>query len=120
MMGTGQIYVHEYSKGSLFIAADLVDKGAFIGLIAYINNKYSPKDDEIINVGWKDLESGDKALIISYFVAKFGLKFFSVYDAVKSTQKYNERLFDRNENRGVSLTFNQKALNLEYTVQFSD
>ena len=30
MMGTGQMYCREYTKGSIFIAADLADKTAFV------------------------------------------------------------------------------------------
>jgi TM2 domain-containing membrane protein YozV len=59
MMGIGQFYCKEYTKGSIFIAADLADKTSLILLISYINSRYS-QSDQIIYINWSAFDPGTK------------------------------------------------------------
>ena len=89
MMGTGQIYCQDYTRGSIFMALDLLDKVAFVGLVSYVNKKYSPKGDEVINLNWQSFDSSTKLIILGYIVAKYGIRFYNVYDAIQAAKRYN-------------------------------
>ena len=119
MMGVGQIYVHEYWKGSLFIAADLTNKVLLILLINHINQKYGSKD-EVVNVDWRSFESGTKVLIIGYLVEALGTRIFSVFDAVQSAHRYNERFTGSRTERGYSFEINGDDISLGYYYRFND
>jgi hypothetical protein len=119
MMGIGQFYCKEYTKGSFFIAADLADKTSLVLLISYINNKYS-KSDQVIYINWGEFEPGTKALIISYLTAKFGLKFYSVIDAIQSAKKYNSRYVAQGEDGKLSFDLDCESVSLYYTFRFND
>lgn len=119
MMGVGQIYVQEYTKGSLFIAANFVDKASLILLISYINNKYAPGTGESIYINWQAFTPGTKFLIISYFGVSRGLKFYNVIDAFRSAQKYNERYLTQKDKKGLSFNMYQDKVSLSYTLRFS-
>ena len=120
MLGVGQIYVQEYTKGSLFIAANLADKAALILLISHINNKYSPSSGDTIYINWKEFSTGTKFLILSYFGASFGLRFYSAFDAYRSAQKYNERYNRQKDQEGLSIDFGRNSISLGYTFQFTE
>ena len=120
MMGVGQIYVQEYTKGSLFIAANMIDKASLILLISHINNKYSPSSGETIYVNWKEFNSGTKFLIISYFSATLGLRFYSAFDAYNSAKKYNDRYSPQMDQEGFSFDYKEDTFSLRYTFQFSE
>lgn len=119
MMGIGQIYCREYTKGSIFIAADLADKASLILLVSYINNKYS-QSDETIYVNWGAFEPGTKVLIISYFTIKFGLRFYNVIDAIQSAKEYNQRYMSQRDDKKLSLNVDRDSFSLYYTFHFSD
>ncbi len=119
MMGVGQIYVHEYWKGSLFIAADLTNKVLLILLINHINQKYGSKD-EVVNVDWRSFESGTKVLIIGYLVEALGTRIFSVFDAVQSAHRYNERFTGSRAEKGYSFEMNGDDISLGYYYRFND
>ena len=119
MMGIRQIYCREYTKGSLFIAADLLDKASLILLISHINNKYTPQENEVI-VNWKSFDTGTKTLIITYFTTSLGLRFYSVTDAIRSAHKYNDRFFSQKEKEGLSWAVSGSRLSLSYTIPFND
>jgi hypothetical protein len=119
MMGIGQFYCKEYTKGSFFIAADLADKTSLVLLISYINNKYS-QTGQTIYMNWGAFEPGTKILIISYFAAKFGIKFYSVIDAIQSAHKYNSRYFAEGEDSGLSFDLDHETISLYYTFRFND
>jgi hypothetical protein len=116
MMGVGQMYVQEYTKGSIFIAADLVDKASLILLITHINNRYAPSDSGLIYVNWGDFDAGTKALIISYIGLSLGLRMYCVVDAYKSAQRYNERFFSSEEKQGFSLSLNEENIAVGYSI----
>jgi hypothetical protein len=120
MMGVGQIYVQEYTKGSIFIAADLIDKASLVLLVGHINKKYAPSDDQIINVDWGEFDTGTKVLIISYFAASVGLRFYSAIDAYRSAVKYNDRYKRRDTNAGLSFDVGHERVSLGYCVQFNE
>ena len=119
MMGIGQFYCKEYTKGSIFIAADLVDKTSLILLISYINNKYS-QSNQTIYINWGAFDPGTKILIISYFTAKFGVKFYSVIDAIQSANKYNSRYVSQEDDRKMSFELGSESFSLYYTIRFFD
>jgi hypothetical protein len=120
MMGVGQIYVQEYTKGSILIAADLIDRASLVLLVAHINKKYAPSDNQIINVNWGEFNTGTKVLIISYFAASVGLRFYSAIDAYRSAVKYNDRYTKRNTNAGLSFDVGYERIFLGYCVQFNE
>jgi TM2 domain-containing membrane protein YozV len=117
MMGIGQFYCKEYTKGSIFIAADLVDKTSLILLISYINSRYS-QSDQTIYINWSAFDPGTKVLIISYFTVKFGVKFYSVIDAIQSANKYNSRYISQGDDRKLAFDFNDESFSLYYTYRF--
>lgn len=113
MMGMGQIYAHEYTKGSVFITANVASKLALVLLISHINTKYSPGGNEIINIDWKSFDNNTKFLVISYFATYFGLKVYNVVDAVKSAREYNERFFSQKGKSGLSLSIDPEKVSLK-------
>ncbi len=120
MLGIGQIYVGDYTKGSLFIAAGFVDKVALVLLISHINSKYAPSADEIVNLNWKSFDGSTKILIVSYLVSSFGLRFYSVVDAVHSAHTYNRRLYGQSKREGLSFELNSGEYSITYNFQFND
>lgn len=120
MMGVGQIYAQEYTKGSLFIAADLVDKASLILLISYINNKYSPSDGELIYINWGDFSTGTKTLIISYIGVSLGLRLYCVIDAFKSAQRYNERYFPKEKREGLGIGIKGDSITFSYSFRLNE
>jgi hypothetical protein len=120
MMGTGQMYCHEYTKGSIFIAADLLDKAALVLLISHINSTYAPPSGEIININWYAFDTETKALTILYFVGTLGLRFYNVIDAVSSANNFNTRYFSQKKPKEVSCTFEENKFILQYNFRFSE
>ena len=120
MMGTGQMYCHEYTKGSIFIAADLVDKVALVLLISHINSKYAPSSGEIININWDSFDSGTKVLTLLYFAGSLTLRFYNVIDAVNSANNYNRRYFAQPREEGFDFSLGQDMLSVEYTIRFDE
>jgi len=118
MMGVGQIYVQEYTKGSLFIAADLVDKASLILLISHINNKYSQDEATLIN--WSDFNTGTKVLVLSYISVSLGLRMYCVVDAYKSAQKYNERYFPMERDKGLSMNIDAENISISYSIRLNN
>ena len=47
MLGLGQFYVKEYTKGSIFVLTDLVQNGMLIWLITNFNERYANNPDKI-------------------------------------------------------------------------
>jgi|YNPMSStandDraft_1061717.scaffolds.fasta_scaffold50966_2 hypothetical protein len=90
MMGLGQFYAKEYTKGSLFILLDLLDKGTLLWMVVALNEKYTNDIDKTVE--WKEITDNDKALIISYIGIHYGLQIFCIIDAVYSAKKYNEEI----------------------------
>lgn len=88
MPGCGQIYSHAYTKGSLFLFGNLVDKTALVSLVLYLNNNYNAGSTS--SVRWNELKQGDQALIITYVVLNISYKLFNSIDAVFTAQNYNE------------------------------
>lgn len=117
MMGVGQIYCKEYTRGSIFMAVDLLDKAALIAISSYINKKYSPTGYEIINLNWQSFDSNTKSLIIGYIIVKYGIRFYNVYDAIQVAKDYN-KLHSLNAGRGkVSFDLNTESIQIGYSLQ---
>jgi hypothetical protein len=120
MMGTGQMYCREYTKGSIFIAADLADKTAFVLLVSHINSKYAPGSGEIININWNAFDTGTKVLTIAYFVGSLALRFYNVLDAVDSANRYNERFFSPRREEGFDFSLDVDSVGAGYTIRFEE
>ena len=118
MMGVGQIYCKEYTRGSIFIAIDVIDKGALLAITSYVNKKYSPKGGEIININWSTFDSNTKFLIISYIIAKYGIRFYNVYDAIQSAKNYNKIHYMNIEKNRVSFDVSSNSFQLGYYLMF--
>ena len=86
MPGAGQIYARSYTKGSVFIFADLVDKSSLVLLLLYLNNNYKGVS---INISWSALQPKDKGFIITYLVLSTTLKLYNSIDAIHTAEKYN-------------------------------
>jgi hypothetical protein len=88
MPGAGQIYAHSYTKGSLFVFGELIDKAALFGLIFYINDRYGriPGGGQI---NWQGLNDTEKSMIISYAVLSAGFRIYTSLDAVYTTRRFN-------------------------------
>jgi len=119
MMGVGQIYVQEYWKGSLFIAASLTNKVLLLLLISHINSKYG-SSEEIVNVDWASFDTSTKFLIIAYLVESLGLRIFSVVDAVNSANKYNERYDTSSPEQGFTFDLEGGDVSMGYYYRFND
>jgi len=120
MMGIGQIYCREYTKGSIFIAVDLLDKTSMVLLISYINNKYAPKSDEIIYINWKAFDNETKFLIITYLAAKIGIRFYSVIDAIQCANEYNQQYLRKEPEKSFSFNYNDNRIVISYTKSISN
>lgn len=120
MMGTGQMYCNEYTKGSIFIAADLVDKVALIFLISHINSKYAPSSGEIININWDSFDSGTKIITLLYFAGSLTFRFYNVIDAVNSANNYNRRYFSQRSEEGFDFSLGQDIMSVEYKFRFDE
>ncbi len=117
MMGIGQIYCKEYTRGSLFIALDLVDKTAMVLLISYINTKYTPGEGEIIYLNWKAFDNSTKLLVVSYVLAKIGLRFYNVVDAINSAYSYNSRYgSDRGKKESFDFKIGKNEVGFGYKI----
>jgi hypothetical protein len=89
--GLGQFYTQEYTYGSLFLLADIVQKGVLVWMIFYYSDKYTSDDDEIVK--WQDIEKKDKGIIIGYIFSMLFVKVLCVVNAVDSAEKYNREIF---------------------------
>ncbi len=118
MMGTGQMYCREYTKGSIFIAADLIDKAALVLLISHINSRYAPQSGEIININFSAFDTGTQALTLLYLVGSLSLRAYSVIDAMNSAKKYNERIFAPRRQEGLDFSLGADRVSVEYTIRF--
>jgi len=118
MMGTGQMYCREYTKGSIFIAADLIDKAALVLLISHINSTYAPQSGEIININFSAFDTGTQALTILYLVGSLSLRAYNVIDAMNSAKKYNERMFSPRRQEGLDFSLGADNVSVEYTIRF--
>lgn len=119
MMGVGQIYVREYWKGSLFIAANFTNKILLILLINHINTRYG-SSDESVNIDWNSFDTGTKVLIVGYLIEALGLRIFSVVDAVQSAQRYNDRYVESRDEKGYSIDLDGNSVSLGYYFRFND
>ena len=120
MMGTGQIYCHEYTKGSIFIAADLLDKTALVLLISYINSTYAPSSGEIININWDTFSTETKTITIIYLLGSVTLRFYNVLDAVNSANEYNRKFYSKSKPQGVSFSLSEDGFNIGYSIHFNE
>lgn len=89
--GLGQFYTQEYTYGSLFLLADIVQKGVLVWMIFYYSDKYTSDDDEIVK--WQNIEKKDKGIIIGYIFSMLFVKVLCVVNAVDSAEKYNREIF---------------------------
>ncbi|HON78622.1 MAG TPA: hypothetical protein PK544_09050 [Spirochaetota bacterium] len=89
--GLGQFYTQSYTRGSLFLAADIAQKGLLIYGIFYYSDKYSGEDGNIVK--WKNISNRDKGIIIGYLFSMLIMKIVCVVDAVNSAEEYNRDIY---------------------------
>lgn len=89
--GLGQFYTQNYTRGSLFLAADIAQKGLLIYGIFYYSDKYSGEDGNIVK--WKNISNRDKGIIIGYLFSMLIMKIACVVDAVNSAEDYNRDIY---------------------------
>ncbi len=122
MLGAGQFYAKEYTKGSLFVLIDLIQKASLIWLTSRFTDKYTDeeKGDQIVE--WQEMSKEDRILVIGYIIFHGCSKIFCVYDAVKCVEKYNRRLLKmKKESFSFSIThdnINHLALKLGWSYRF--
>ncbi len=119
MMGLGQFYAKEYTKGSLFVLVDFIKKGSLIWLIANLNKKYTndEKGDNIVE--WNEITRGDKIMILTYMSFYFGSKIYCIVDAMKSAEKYNMRMKELMKKEiDINFNFNLQNNNKEIAMGF--
>lgn len=98
----GQFYNKDYTKGSIIISLDLLQKGLFCWLMWDLHNRYTGDNDDIVK--WDELAAGDKVLVIGYFVLHFGLRFYSIIDAVNvAAGKVQVQLQTEIDGQGIKL-----------------
>lgn len=116
MPGLGQFYAKEYTKGSIFVLYNLLQKAFLVGYIVSINNRYSSEDETVLS--WNNLRAGDKVTIISYIGVYFFMKIYCIIDATRSVEKYNKRL--ERLKMGVEKSSSKKGTNyfLCYGIKF--
>jgi hypothetical protein len=89
--GLGQFYTQDYGAGSLFLLADLVQKGLLIYGAFYYSDKYSSSGNEVVR--WQDMKNRDQTIIIGYVFSVLFLKVYCVVDAVYSAERYNREVY---------------------------
>ncbi len=117
MMGLGQFYTKEYTKGSIFVLTDFIQKGTLIWMIVALNEKYTDKEKGDQVVEWREITNTDKTLIIGYLVFYFGSKIYCIIDAVHSANVYNKNLQKQRQIKttGLNLNFNISNKNIGAT-----
>jgi len=91
MPGTGQIYAKSYSKGSIFVLGNIIDKALFVNLMLYLNNKYKEMPGGVVS--WPALSVQDRIFLLSYFSLSMGFKIYNSLDAVHVAKSYNKQRF---------------------------
>lgn len=89
--GLGQFYTQDYGAGSLFLLADLVQKGLLVYGAFYYSDKYSSSDNKVVR--WQDMHGRDQTIIIGYVFSVLLLKVYCVVDAVYSAERYNREVY---------------------------
>ncbi len=112
--GLGQFYTQEYAYGSLFLLADIAQKGVLVYMIFYYSDKYTSDNDDIVR--WQDIEKRDKGIIIGYIFSMLCVKVLCIVNAVDSAEKYNREIyfpFWKNRSRvGLSLNTEDNRINI--------
>ena len=90
LTGIGQIYLHEYTKGSILIGADFLDKLFLGSLFIYYNYVYD-------NISWLNFTPFDRGILVGYLLYSFSIKMFSIIDAVVSAKRYNKNFLNKNK-----------------------
>ena len=89
--GLGQFYTQEYTYGSLFLLADIAQKGLLVYMIFYYSDKYTSEHEDIVK--WQDIERKDKGIIIGYIFSMLLVKILCIVNAVDSAEKYNREIY---------------------------
>lgn len=91
MPGTGQIYAKSYTKGSIFVLGDIIDKSLFLTLILHLNDKYKDMPGGVVS--WPALSVQDRILLLSYLSLSVGFKIYNSFDAVQTAKHFNKQNF---------------------------
>ncbi len=89
--GLGHFYTQHYTRGSLFLMTDILQKGLLVYGIFHYTDKYSSSDDDIVK--WQDISRRDRGIMIGYVFSLLLVKVFGVVDAVRSADDYNREIY---------------------------
>ncbi|MBN1898353.1 MAG: hypothetical protein JW827_06220 [Spirochaetes bacterium] len=119
MMGLGQFYTKEYTKGSIFVLTDFLQKGMLVWMIVALNDKYTDDENGDQVVEWQEISDGDKAWIIGYIAFYFGSTIYCVIDAVHSANVYNREIHKQREKMKSGLNFQLDLERKNITAMYS-
>lgn len=91
MPGTGQIYAHAWTKGSLVMMAEVCDKTILVFLLARINSRYGREGTGEVTINWNALRWEDKGLLGGYLLASSVFRVWNALDAVKTAEGFGKR-----------------------------
>ncbi len=89
--GLGHFYTQHYTRGSLFLMTDLLQKGLLIYGVFHYSDKYRSNDDGIAR--WENIPRRDRGIIIGYVFSMLLVKVLGVVDAVNSAETYNREIY---------------------------
>lgn len=114
--GLGQFYAQDYAKGSLFLVADMSQKGLFLYMLFHLSEKYQ-SEDEIIN--WTDMSMQDRGVILGLAFSILVTKVLCVVDAVDSTRDYNREVYYPywRQKQNIDISYNPDAGNVNLSVK---
>lgn len=114
MLGLGQFYVKSYTKGSIFVLVDLIQKGMIIYFVSSLNEKYTNEEQGDSIVKWNEISNGDQALILSFVAFYFGTRLYSIIDAMHDAEQFNRMNKDKYSkiNFGYQLGYNKVGFSL--------
>lgn len=96
--GMGQFYSQSYTKGSIFLFTDLVQKGLFVYLGFHLADKYSAENNGIATFSRYD--TSDQIIFVGYFFSVLALKIWSTVDAIQTVKEYNIKIYNPSTQTG--------------------
>jgi TM2 domain-containing membrane protein YozV len=114
--GLGQFYAQDYAKGSLFLVADMSQKGLFLYMLFHLSDKYQ-SNDEIIS--WTEMSTQDRGVILGLAFSILVTKVLCVIDAVDSASDYNREVYYPywRQKQNIDISYNPDAGNVNLSVK---
>lgn len=90
--GLGQFYAQDYTSGSMFVAIDLLETGSLVYLFLNFSAKYTNDETGDNTIEWREIQPVDKGLAVGLAFLMVAIKGWSIYDAVRAAENYNQNL----------------------------